>query len=84
MRESMDLEARKLSFVQEFLRIQDEDIIIGLEKLLRKEKAKWVEENLKPMTKEEYQSEVDKAMEDSEKGRMTKASELKEKIKEWR
>ncbi len=80
----MDLEARKLSFVQEFLRIQDEDIIIGLEKLLRKEKAKWVEGNLKPMTKEEYQSEVDKAMEDSEKGRMTKASELKEKIKEWR
>lgn len=84
MGESRDLEARKLSFVQEFLRIQDEDIIIGLEKLLRKEKAKWVEENLKPMTKEEYQSEVEKAMEDSEKGRMTKASELKEKIKEWR
>jgi len=47
----MDLEARKLFFVQEFLRIQDEDIIIGLEKLLRKEKAKWPEENLKPMTK---------------------------------
>ncbi len=80
----MDLEARKLLFVQEFLRIQDEDIIIGLEKLLRKEKAKWVEENLKPMTKEEYQSEVDKAMEDSEKGCMTEASELKEKIKKWR
>jgi len=80
----MDLEGRKILFVQEFLRIQDEEIILGLEKLLRKEKAKWFEKNLKPMTKEEYQTEVDKAMEDSQKGRMTKASELKEKIKKWR
>ena len=34
----MDLEARKLSFVQEFLRIQDEDIVIGLENYCGKKK----------------------------------------------
>ena len=34
----MDLQARKLSFVQEFLNIQNEEIILLFEKLLKKEK----------------------------------------------
>lgn len=42
----MALETRKLSFIQEFLRIQNEDIISGLEKMLDKHKAKLYEENL--------------------------------------
>lgn len=61
----MDLETRKISFVQEFLRLQNEEIVSGLEKLLRKRKAELVEKNLKPMSKEQYQSEIDEAMEDS-------------------
>jgi len=30
----MDLQARKIEFIQEFLKIQSEDIILRLEKLL--------------------------------------------------
>lgn len=79
----MGLEARKISFVQEFLRLQNEEIITGLENLLRKRKAELVEKNLKPMTMEQYDSEIDKALEDSKNGRMIKATDLKIKIQKW-
>ena len=79
----MDIETRKLSFVQEFLRLQNEEIISGLENFLRKRKAELVEENMKPMTMDQYNDEIDRAMEDSKNGRMIKATDLKEKIKEW-
>ncbi len=75
----MDLEARKISFVQEFLRLQNEEIVSGLEKLLRKRKAELVEKTLKPMSMEQYNAEIDQAMEDSKNGRMTKAADLKVK-----
>jgi len=76
----MDLEARKISFVQEFLRLQNEEIISGLEKLLRKRKAELIEKNLKPMSMEQYNDEIDQAMEDSKNGRMIKAADLKAKV----
>ena len=79
----MDIEARKILFVQEFLRLQNEDVILGLEKLLRKKKAELVENNFKPMSMDEFNSEVDQAMDDSRNGRMIKASELKAKIQKW-
>lgn len=79
----MDLDARKISFVQEFLRLQNEEIISGLEKFLRKRKAELIEKNFKPMTMEQYNAEIDCAMQDSEDGRMIKASDLKAKIQKW-
>ena len=79
----MDLEARKIEFVQEFLRLQNEEIISGLEKQLRKRKIELMEENLKPMTMEQYDAEIDQAMEDSKNGRMIEVSDLKAKIKKW-
>ena len=79
----MDIETRKISFVQEFMRLQNEEIIIALEDFLRKRKAELVEENRKPFTVDQYNEEIDRAMEDSRKGRMIKATDLKEKIKKW-
>jgi len=79
----MDLETRKISFVQEFLRLQNEDIISGLEKLLWKRKAELIEKNLKPMNMEQYNAEIDQAMEDSKNGRMIKATDLKAKTQKW-
>lgn len=79
----MDLETRKITFIQEFLRLQNEEIVSGLEKLLRKRKTELVEKNLKPMSMEQYNAEIDQAMEDSEKGRMIKATDLKAKIQKW-
>ncbi len=36
----MDIISKKLSFVQEFLRISDEDLIVKFERLLRSERKK--------------------------------------------
>lgn len=79
----MDLETRKISFIQEFLRLQNEDIVNGLEEYLRKRKAELFEKNAKPMTMEQYNAEIDQAMEDSKNGRMIKADDLKAKIQKW-
>lgn len=79
----MDLEARKISFVQEFLRLQNEEIVSGLEKLLRKRKIELIEKNLKPMTMAQYNAEIDQALDDSKNGRMIKATDLKAKIQKW-
>jgi hypothetical protein len=79
----MDLEARKISFVQEFLRLQNEEIVSGLEKLLHKRKAELIDHSFKPMTMNQYDLEIDQAMEDSRNGRIIKATDLKAKIQKW-
>jgi len=79
----MDLQARKITFVQEFLRLQNEEIISGLEHLLRKKKSELYEKTITPMSMEQFNQEIDQAMKDSEEGRMITAKELKEKTKKW-
>lgn len=79
----MNLEARKISFVQEFLRIQNEEIIGSLEKFLKNRKAELIDNTFKPMSIEQYNNEIDQAMNDSENGRMIRATELKAKIQKW-
>lgn len=79
----MDLEARKISFVQEFLRLQNEEIISGLEKMLRKRKADLIEKSLKPMSMQQFNDEIDQALDDSKNGRIIKANDLKSKIQKW-
>ena len=79
----MNLEARKISFVQEFLRIQNEEIVIGLEKLLHKRKAELLENEMKPMSLEKFYADIDQSIQDSENGRLISAKDLKAKIKKW-
>ena len=45
----MDLQARKISLIQEFLRINSEELINKLDKFLHDEKKKIYDEDLKPM-----------------------------------
>ena len=79
----MDLQSRKIEFVQEFLKIQSEDIIFRLEKILRKENKSFDQEYFKPMSIEEFNLRIDKSMEDSKSGRLIEANELKAKIEKW-
>lgn len=79
----MDLQTRKLELIQEFLKIQSEDVILRLEKILRKENKNFDNDDFKPMTIEEFNSRIDKSMEDSKNGRMIEAKELKAKIDKW-
>lgn len=77
----MNLEARKISFVQEFLRLQNEEIVIGLEKLLHKRKAELIDNEMKPMSLEKFHADIDQSISDSENGRLISASDLKAKIR---
>lgn len=79
----MNIEAKKLSFIQEFLRIDNENIINALENLLRSSKSDIFEANLKPMTLEQLNSEIDSALEDEKSNKITKAKDLKQKIQKW-
>jgi lipoate-protein ligase A len=79
----MDIQNRKIEFVQEFLKVQNEDIIKRLEKILRKEIKNSGKEELKPMTIEEFNKRIDRSMEDSKNGRLIKASDLKAKMEKW-
>ena len=75
----MDLQSRKIEFMQEFLKIQSEEVISRLENILRKEKQK----NFNPMSVEEFNLRIDKSMEDSKSGKLIEASELKAKMEKW-
>jgi chemotaxis protein CheY-P-specific phosphatase CheC len=79
----MDLHTRKLELIQEFLKIQSEDVISRLEKILRKENKISENEDFKPMTIEEFNSRIDQSMEDSKNGRLIESSKLKAKIDKW-
>ncbi|CAM4214099.1 hypothetical protein [Gillisia hiemivivida] len=72
----MDLQSRKIEFIQEFLKLQSEEAISRLEKLLKKEKKNVVEEEFKPMTKKELNKRIDQSESDFEKNRFKKTSEL--------
>ena len=80
----MDLQTRKISFVQEFLNFQNEEIILLFEKLLKKEKKKISANKLQPMTLEEFNKRIDVSMEDSKKGQLTESSKLISEIEKWR
>lgn len=79
----MSIETRKISFVRQFLGINDEKVIDALENILLKSKSKLYEKNLKPMSREEFNREIDKAIDDEANNRLTKAEDLKRKIKVW-
>ena len=79
----MNIVDRKLSFVQEFLRITDEEIIGKLEQLLGSERKKKISKEFVPMTMEEFNKRIDKSEDDFKNGRFTEANELGKIIDTW-
>jgi hypothetical protein len=79
----MDLQTRKIFFVQEFLKLQNEEIISSLENILRKKKTEFYDSSLKPMSIEQLNNSIDQSLDDSINDRMVKASDLKSKTQEW-
>ena len=76
----MDLQTRKIEFVQEFLKLQDEEAVARLEKLLEKEKKTDNVKEIKPMSKEELNQRIDQSESDFENNRFKTTSELLSKI----
>ncbi|MEO6348320.1 MAG: hypothetical protein ABIO60_10475 [Aquaticitalea sp.] len=79
----MTLEVRKLEFIQEFLKIQNEEVISSLENILHNGNKYADNQDFTIMSVEEYNESNDKSMSDSENGRLIKVDELKAKINKW-
>ena len=80
----MDIVTRKLNFVQEFLRISDEELVDKLEKFLRSERKKRLDKENKPMTIIEFNQMIEKAEDDVKNGRMIETRELIKKVEKWK
>ncbi len=78
----MELEARKIEFIQEFLKLQSEEAISRLEKVLKKEKK--MTRILEPMTLDQFNKRIDKSLKDSREGKLTKATDLLSEIEKWK
>lgn len=80
----MELEARKIEFIQEFLKLQSEEAISRLEKVLRKEKKMTRIKDLEPMTLDQFNKRIDKSMKDSREGKLTEANDLMSEVEKWK
>ena len=74
----MDIQTRKIEFIQEFLKIQSEELISHLESVLKSKT-----EDFNPFSLEELNERIDKSMDDSKTDRVTKTSDLLSEIKQW-
>jgi len=79
----MDLQVRKIHFVQEFLRLKNEQIINKLEYILKSEKTKLYKKTPEPYSLDEFNNMIDHAEEDSKNSRLKSAHELKKDIQTW-
>jgi hypothetical protein len=80
----MDLQARKISLIQEFLRINSEELINKLDKFLHDEKKKIYDEDLKPMSMDSFNSMISQAEDDAANGRVVEAKNLRKDIEKWK
>ncbi|MBS7786190.1 hypothetical protein KIH23_02685 [Flavobacterium sp. CYK-55] len=76
----MDLQTRKIEFVQKFLKLQNEEVISQFESLL-KNKSSRKSPTITPMSIEELNSRIDKSELDFKNGKFKTSSELLKKYK---
>ncbi len=80
----MDLQTKKINFIQEFLRVNSEEVINKLDNLLHTEKRKMYEQDLKPMSIESFNEAIDRSEDDVKNGRVINARQLRKDIEEWK
>ena len=81
----MNIQARKLVLIEEFLRISDEAIISRIESIIMQEKKKTIgRQLLQPMSINEFHEMIEKSKQESDAGKIVSHEELKKKIKSWK
>jgi hypothetical protein len=83
MQNKMNLQSRKIEFIEEFLKIQDEDLLSQFENLLKNKNNKEIDENefFKPISIQEFSNRIEKAEDDFKNGNYKATSQLLEKYK---
>lgn len=72
----MDIQTRKIEFVQEFLKLENEELISALEEILHKNQSQESEGNLKPFSVQKLNGRISQSEKDFENGRFKTTSEL--------
>ena len=80
----MDLQTRKIHFIQEFLRIANDGVVEKFEKMLQKERKKIDDPEISQMTIDQYEKRIDLALDDLNNNRVTTAKKLKKDISSWK
>lgn len=78
----MDIQTRKIAFMQTFLQLQNEELLTCLEEVLHSGK-KQHEESLSPMTVAELNQRVDCSIRDAKDGCLTATEDLLAEIQQW-
>lgn len=78
--DKINLESRKKALVQESLKIDNEKLITAFQKIYFAKQTEFFEENLTPMSLENFNKEIYKAVNAEENNRLIRAQDLKEKI----
>ncbi len=77
----MDLQTRKIAFIQDFLKLESEKVIAQFEKLLQKQTT--TESALAPMSVAAFQKRIHQSVSDSESGKVSSSKDFLEEIAEW-
>ncbi|MCF8373708.1 MAG: hypothetical protein K9H64_18955 [Bacteroidales bacterium] len=80
----MDIQARKLNLIEEFIRITDEKVITKIESFLHTENKGTQNKGFNPMSMEEFHEMIDRSIDDRKNGRVVSHEELLEEIKSWK
>lgn len=80
----MNIQARKLALIEEFLKISDESIIDKLQSLIKNEKKKLDYRKVKPMSLTEFHKMIDQSKLDKKTGNVISHNDLKAKVKTWK
>lgn len=78
----MDLQTRKIAFVQDFLKLESEKVIVQFEKLLQKQTNSNA--TLEPMNVADFQKRINQSVSDSNEGKLTSSEHFLEEIAEWK
>lgn len=79
----MDIQTRKIEFIQQFLKLKSEKTIMRLEKLLKNETSQNDLKSFEPMSINEFNQRLDQSMEDSKNDRLVSIDDLKSQIAKW-
>ncbi len=78
----MDLQTRKIAFIQDFLKLESEKVIVQFEKLLQKQTIS--DATLESMSVADFQKRINQSVSDSEDGKLTSSEDFLEEIAEWK
>jgi hypothetical protein len=78
----MDLQTRKIAFIQDFLKLESEKVIVQFEKLLQKQTNP--NSTLEPISVADFQKRIHQSVSDSNEGKLTSSEHFLEEIAEWK